>query len=111
MLLIKFIFLQLNFINLRLEVKMSCALNIHAKGYTLSKADALHCFFSCATLSAIPYALRHLELAKTQSNNRLLLGHGVLFIAECIPVIGILVAAVEYLVASHFRIMNPSNLP
>ncbi len=88
-------------------VKMECSLINHDRGYNLSKADTCHVFCSLLTLTALPYALRHRELAQTNSNNWL--GHKVLFVAECIPVIGIVVAAIEYLVGSHFHRMKSSH--
>lgn len=82
---------------------MDYSLHTHALGYSLKMTEA----FSLLTTTALPYALRHRELAQTQKNNWL--GHQVLFIAECIPVIGLLVAAIEYLVASYFRSPVPNK--
>src|SRR5690348_9987467 len=80
---------------------MDYSLHTHALGYSLKMTETL----SLLTTTALPYALRHRELAQTETSNWL--GHQVLFIAECIPVIGLLVAAIEYLVASHFHSPAP----
>jgi hypothetical protein len=76
---------------------MTYTLIDHSQGYNLQNTQAL---CSLMTLTAFDYGQRHRELARTQPQNWL--GHTVLFIVDCIPVIGIIVAAIEYLVARFF---------
>lgn len=83
---------------------MDYSLFEHNRGYSLTTIEV----FSLLTTTAVPFAMRHRELAETQKDNWL--GHQVLFITECLPIIGVIVAAIDYLVASYFR-PDPSKLP
>lgn len=84
---------------------MTYTLINHDRGYNLTIAQA---FCSVATLTALNYGKRHREMAQMQPSNWL--GHTVLFVAHCIPIIGIIVATIEHLAASYFlRIQSPSK--
>lgn len=73
---------------------MNYLLFSHEKSYHLAASEMLPGLLS---LSAIPYAYRHLELA--QASPQHCLGHRVIAVLECIPVAGLLFAVIERIVA------------
>lgn len=86
--------------------KMTYSLNSHPLGYALQKDQA---FCNLLTCTGFSYGMRHRELAQGHPANWL--GHTVLFVVECIPVIGMLVAGIECLVARYFQHLQPPALP
>src|SRR5580700_10476482 len=67
--------------------------------YSLSTSDII---LDTLTLSGASFGLQHRKLSESEPNMCKWLGHSVLFVSECLPIIGILVAAVEYAVTRVF---------
>jgi hypothetical protein len=78
---------------------MTYLLTNHANDYHLSKWQKLLC---AVTMSNIPFAVRHVELAISEQK-KYWFGHIVLAIIECLPGLGIIVSTIEYVVASFFK--------
>lgn len=68
--------------------------------FSFSSRDII---FNVGTLSAVSLALQHREVAKSEPNTYKWLGHIVLFVCECIPLLGILAALVERAAIRFFK--------
>lgn len=82
---------------------MSCFLTEHPLHYQLSPSEK---FLSTFTLSGIPYAKRHWELANKPSVYSW--AHRLIGLAECFPLLGIIIAKVERAIFLNFISPPPS---
>ena len=75
---------------------MNISLTPHIDGYHLTTADLWLCALTFFT--AVPFAQRHFELANEPYTAKW--GHRILAVIECMPILGALVALIEYCIAS-----------
>ncbi|MFN4173642.1 MAG: hypothetical protein ACK4HV_00860 [Parachlamydiaceae bacterium] len=77
---------------------MNLFLHTHEKGYTLNA-----CEIPLALVSGIPYAARHIDLAKKNGK----LGHLAIAVIELMPIIGAVAALIEKIFAACISLPKP----
>ena len=76
---------------------MNMSLIPHIAGYRLTTEDL--CLCALTFFTALPFAARHFELANEPYTAKW--GHRILAVIECMPILGALVALIEYYIASR----------
>jgi hypothetical protein len=76
----------------------SISLTPHPLRYSLNTAEFLFC---CVTATAIPYALRHFEQAR--SSEPTAWKHYFIGVIECFPVLGLIVAVIERILYTNIH--------
>lgn len=78
---------------------MSYSLETHTNKYNLSPCDIF--LSTCTGFSGMPYAIRHWELSQAHTS-KTFLGHRIIALLECLPLIGGVAALLERIAACAY---------